>query len=45
MQTPVKDFLFKYAPTTVDAAIPMIIKAVIAIVGIAAVIALIGFIF
>lgn len=45
VQTPVKDFLFKYAPTTVDAAIPMIIKAVIAIFGIAAVIALIGFIF
>lgn len=42
---PIRDFLFKYAPTTVDAAIPMIIKAVIAIFGIAAVIALIGFIF
>ena len=45
VQTPVKDFLFKYAPTTVDAAIPMIIKAVIAIFGIAAAIALISFIF
>lgn len=45
VQTPVKDFLFRYAPTTVDAAIPMIIKALAVIVGIAAVIAVLGFIF
>lgn len=45
VRTPVKDFLFKYAPTTVDAAIPMIIKALAAIAGIAAVIAILRFIF
>lgn len=45
VKMPVRDFLFKYAPTTVDAAIPMIIKAAGILLGAAAAIVILSIIF